>query len=191
MIANESGINLGSVNDHTPAGEFEKIKLATLKILGAGMRINERGGISVMALRASARRMVQRHHVSLLIVDYIQLMQGSSKENRTQEVSEISRGLKALAKELKVPVVALSQLNRMSETEGRKPRLSDLRESGSIEQDADAVIMIHSEENAKEEAGQVKVKLLVQKNRNGRVGEVEVLFVPTITKFRSEAYASE
>jgi replicative DNA helicase len=189
MIAVESEVDLGRLQGMTMA-DFDKISKASVAIAGSGIRINERGGISVSALRAAARRMVQRHHVKLLVVDYIQLMVGSTRENRTQEVSEISRGLKALAKELVVPVIALSQLNRQSESEGREPRLSDLRESGSIEQDADVVIMIHQKESEMS-AGQVPVELLVQKHRNGRTGRVEVWFVPSITKFRSKSHGEK
>jgi replicative DNA helicase len=187
MIACKSEVDLGYVGANTPMHDFNKIAAASTAIAGSGIRINERGGMTGMALRASARRMVQRNKVGLVAVDYIQLMTGgvASKENRTQEVSEISRGLKALAKELKVPIIALSQLNRLSETENREPRLSDLRESGSIEQDADVVVMLHAHDGP---AGKGEpVSLLVLKNRSGRTGRAETRFEPWITKFRSAA----
>ena len=165
--------------------DFATMMRASVQVGNAKLRIVDTGGLSIMALKASARRMVRRWNVELIVVDYIQLMGGQTKENRTQEVSEISRGLKAMAKELRVPVIALSQLNRQSESDQREPRLSDLRESGSIEQDADTVVMIH---DPKDDDGDVKeVRLLVRKNRTGATGTVEAMFLRSITRFESKA----
>jgi hypothetical protein len=153
----------------------------------------------VLALRARARRLVAQHGVKAIMIDYLQLLTapGAARESRQVEVSTISRGLKALARELNVPVVCLSQLNRASEQrEGNKPRMSDLRESGSIEQDADVIILLHREdyyhvqdENWKlENPDKVGVaELIVAKQRNGPTGVVKLSWDSNTTKFQSYA----
>jgi replicative DNA helicase len=154
----------------------------------APMWIDDSPGLTVMELRTKARRLeAEQRGLDLVIVDYLQLMQGSTPQreaNRVQEVSEISRGLKQLARELKVPVLALSQLSRGVEQRGTaEPRLSDLRESGSIEQDADVVIFLYrdGEQNAESDVELVKAK--VAKHRNGPIGEVPLQFRKSNTRF--------
>jgi replicative DNA helicase len=150
-----------------------------------------------MQIRAKARRLKMEKGLDLMIVDYLQLVSGQGRfENRTQEVSYISRGLKSIAKELKVPVLALSQLSRAPEQRpGQRPQLSDLRESGSIEQDADVVIFIFRERKAAEESeaeGEVdrrgiEMKLIVGKQRNGPTGDIPVVFMRPYAKFENMA----
>jgi replicative DNA helicase len=149
-----------------------------------------------MELRTKARRLQAERGLDLLIVDYLQLMQATSNSrdsNRVQEVSEISRGLKSLARELKVPVIALSQLSRQPEMrESREPRLSDLRESGAIEQDADLVLFLWRERDKpgeEESADGEVVNLRLAKHRNGPTGEIKLWFRKSQTRFVS--YAAE
>ncbi len=150
--------------------------------------IDDSANISVTEMRSKARRLRQEHGLDLLIVDYLQLMSGSERryENRTQEISQISRGLKAIAKELSVPVLAISQLSRAVESRrgDHRPQLSDLRESGSIEQDADIVLFIYREEmhNPTEENSGV-AELIIGKQRNGPTGTMQLAFVKQFTKF--------
>jgi replicative DNA helicase len=160
------------------------------------MYIDDTPGITLAEMRAKARRLQQQEGgLDLVVIDYLQLMTGSSGasqkkfENRTQEVSSISRGLKALAKELRVPVVALSQLSRGSEqrTGDKKPLLSDLRESGSIEQDADVVAFIHREEYYDRENEDLKGKaeIIIAKQRNGPTGKVDLAYLADFTRFEN------
>jgi replicative DNA helicase len=150
--------------------------------------IDDSAGITIMEMRSKTRRLAVEHGLDLLIVDYLQLMSGSNQryENRTQEISQISRGLKALAKELNVPVVAISQLNRAVEARrgDHRPQLSDLRESGSIEQDADIVLFIYREEmiNPTDENSGV-AELIIGKQRNGPTGSFQLAFIKQYTKF--------
>jgi replicative DNA helicase len=157
--------------------------------------IDDTPGITLAEMRAKARRLKQQQGVlDLIVIDYLQLMTGSNSnakgfENRTQEVSAISRGLKALAKEMKVPVVALSQLSRASEQRGgdKKPLLSDLRESGSIEQDADVVCFIHREEYYDRENEDLKGKaeIIIAKQRNGPTGSIQLAYLADYTRFEN------
>ncbi|MDD5066728.1 MAG: DnaB-like helicase C-terminal domain-containing protein, partial [bacterium] len=148
----------------------------------APIYIDETPNISLMELRAKARRAVSKYNLRLLIVDYLQLITlNTRRENKQQEISEISGSLKALARELKIPILALSQLRRLA-NEDEKPQLSDLRESGAIEQDADVVIFIHSGAEETEKDTHV-VDLIVSKQRNGPTGMVEALFLKKYTKF--------
>ena len=159
------------------------------------MFIDDTPGITLAEMRAKARRLKQQHgQLDLIVIDYLQLMTGSGAqgkgfENRTQEVSAISRGLKALAKEMKVPVVALSQLSRASVQRGgdKKPLLSDLRESGSIEQDADVVCFIHREEYYDRENEDLKGKaeIIIAKQRNGPTGSVQLAYMADYTRFEN------
>jgi replicative DNA helicase len=156
--------------------------------------IDDSSSLTIMEMRAKARRLKAEHGLSLIIVDYLQLMSGYGRfENRVQEISGISRGLKALAKELEVPVVALSQLSRAPEQRqgDHRPQLSDLRESGSIEQDADVVLFIYREEVYKrDEENEGKADLIISKQRNGPIGVVKLAFLKQYTKFENllEAY---
>jgi replicative DNA helicase len=147
------------------------------EVAEAPLYIDDSANLTMMEIRAKARRLKQRHDLRLLVVDYLQLMSGNKKaESRQQEVSEISRSLKLLAKELEIPVIAMSQLNRGSEQRADKqPQLSDLRESGAIEQDADLVILLYREDMIERESPRAgEADFIVAKHRNGRTDTVVV-----------------
>ncbi len=180
--------------------DWNRITPALGRLSEAAFYIDDTPALSVMQIRAKARRMKAEKGLDMLIVDYLQLVAGPSKtENRTQEVAYISRNLKSIAKELKVPVIALSQLSRAPEQRtgaGQRPQLSDLRESGSIEQDADVVIFIYREkrptENEEEGAeqfdqGGAETRLIIGKQRNGPTGDVQVVFLKSYAKFENRA----
>lgn len=153
--------------------DFTKLSIAMGELAEAPIYIDDTPGMSILEMRTKARRLQVEHGVELIIVDYLQLAKSRNLENRVQEVSEISSGLKNLARELKVPVIALSQLSRLVEQRGTKrPQLSDLRESGSIEQDADVVMFLWREDEDKLE----DVHLDIAKHRNGAVGQVKLYF---------------
>ena len=161
--------------------DFERYGIAAGELSEAEIVIDDTPAITLLELRTKARRLAMEKKIDLIVVDYLQLMRGTRLESRVQEVSEISQGLKALARELNVPVLALSQLSRAVEQRGgdKKPQLSDLRDSGSIEQDADVVMFLWrlDDENRHDH------KLLLAKHRNGPTGEIELYFKPEITKF--------
>ena len=175
--------------------DMRKITRAIEQLAEAPIFIDDTPGITNSEMRAKARRLLQsKGSLDLIIVDYLQLMSGGGKryENRTQEVSAISRGLKALAKELAVPVVALSQLSRAPESRGagdHRPQLADLRESGSIEQDADLVAFIFREEVYKPDDPELDgiAELIIRKQRNGPTGTVKLAFLKSSTRFESRA----
>ena len=180
-----------------PREDREKLTFATESLMQARLFVDDTPGISVTEMRSKARRLKhQEGRLDLLIVDYLQLMSavpigGKRFENRTQEVSAISRGLKAVAKELKVPVVALSQLSRAPESRGgdHRPQLSDLRESGSIEQDADVVAFIFREEVYKKDDPDLEglAEIIVAKQRNGPTGLIKLAFLHSCTRFENRA----
>jgi replicative DNA helicase len=150
--------------------------------------IDDSSALTIMEMRAKARRIYARKKLGLIIVDYLQLVSGTdSRAPREQQVAEVSRGLKAMAKELDLPVIVLSQLNRSSEKENRAPRLSDLRESGSIEQDADVVIMLSRPKDSDEkfQTATGAADLIVAKQRNGPVGDLKLTFLQEITRFEN------
>jgi replicative DNA helicase len=156
----------------------------------APLYIDETGGLSPLEIRARARRIKSRHGLGLIVVDYIQLMQvPGTKDNRTGEIAEISRSLKAMAKELEVPVIALSQLNRgVEQRDNKRPRMSDLRESGGIEQDADLVVMIYRDEVYNESSPDKGIaEIIITKQRNGELGTVRVSFLGQYTRFENLA----
>ena len=172
--------------------DMTKVVRAMEELAHAPIFIDDTPGISLSEMRAKARRLKQSQgNLDLIVVDYLQLMSGGSKryENRTQEVSAISRGLKALAKELQVPVVSLSQLSRAPESRGgdHRPQLADLRESGSIEQDADVVAFIFREEVYKQDDPELqgKAELIIAKQRNGPTGKLNLAFLKNSTRFES------
>ena len=175
--------------------DMRKIGQALEKLAHAPIFIDDTPGITVSEMRAKARRLLQSQGaLELVVVDYLQLMSGGSRryENRTQEVSAISRGLKALAKELAVPVVALSQLSRAPESRGagdHRPQLADLRESGSIEQDADVVAFIFREEVYKPNDPELEgvAEIIIRKQRNGPTGTLKMAFLKSSTRFESMA----
>jgi len=160
--------------------------------------IDDSAGLTPTDLRARARRLHRDHGLSLIVIDYLQLMQiAGGGENRTNEISEISRSLKAIAKELNVPVVALSQLNRsLEQRPDKRPVMSDLRESGAIEQDADVIMFIYRDEvyNPESEDNKGKAEVLIRKQRNGPIGSVDLTFLGKYTRFESfspEVYSGE
>lgn len=175
------------------ASDWPKLTAAAGKLAEAPIFIDDSPGISVMELRAKARRLKANHDIQLIILDYIQLMRSStsSSESRQQEISEISRSLKALARELSVPIIGISQLSRAVESRNdHRPQLSDLRESGAIEQDADVVVLILREEyyNPTPENKGV-AEIIIAKQRNGPVGSVKLAFLNEYTRFENLAQA--
>ncbi len=193
LICSRARVNLRDIREgFLGERDFAKLTSAAGKFANAPLYIEDTPGLSILQLRAKARRMVQQYGIKLFVVDYLQLLHSSSAraENRQQEITDISNGLKALAKELNVPVIVLSQLNReLEKDKNRKPRLSDLRESGAIEQDADLVTLLYkpkeNEEGVETEAQEVK--LLIAKQRNGPTGEVDLTFLRGYTRFESMA----
>ncbi|PTL82750.1 replicative DNA helicase [Vitiosangium sp. GDMCC 1.1324] len=179
----------------TPHDE-EKFQEMAGKLYNAPIYIDDSGGLSPFDLRAKARRLKQRDpRLSLIVIDYLQLMHQKGKvESRQLEIAEISRALKQLAKELEVPIIALSQLSRkVEERKGGKPMLSDLRESGAIEQDADVVMFIHREDQPEGEGGEqrattaIPVQLVIAKQRNGPICDIDLVFLAEYTRFESRA----
>ena len=182
----------GNEKDRDNADIWNKLWVAADLLSNAQIFIDDTPGLSIMEMRSKSRRLQAEGGLDLIVIDYLQLMQGTvgrnSSDNRQQEVSEISRGLKALARELNVPVLALSQLSRSVEARQiKKPMLSDLRESGSLEQDADIVMFLYRDDYYKgaEESPTHITELIVAKHRNGPVGRVNLFFKNECTKFIS------
>jgi replicative DNA helicase len=200
MLCSRSLVNLRNVREGFLAErDFPKLTSAAGKLANAPLFIDDTPGLSILQLRARARRMWQQHGIKLFIVDYLQLLHSTARraENRQQEISDISSGVKSLAKELNVPVIVLSQLNRELEREkNRKPRLSDLRESGAIEQDADVVGLLYKPSSDDDESGvaeedAVPVNFLIAKQRNGPTGDVHLVFRKSYTRFEQTAKVSD
>ncbi|MDD5454952.1 MAG: replicative DNA helicase [Candidatus Ratteibacteria bacterium] len=173
-----------------------KLSIGAGVLFDAPIFIDDSSSLNALELRAKARRLKAKQDISLLILDYIQLMSSeSASENRQQEIAEISRALKGLARELHIPVIAVSQLSRRVETRGedRRPILSDLRESGALEQDADVVMLLLREEYYKPDDEEVKGKaeLNIAKQRNGPTGTIQMSFIKQYTRFEDLAYISE
>jgi replicative DNA helicase len=167
------------------AAAFSRIAQAMDRLTQAELWIDDTPALSISALRSRARRMRAQHGIALIIVDYLQLMHGGRQESRVQEVSDISSGLKSIAKELQIPIVALSQLSRESERRtDRRPQLSDLRDSGSIEQDADIVLFLYREGMHNQEVDKSQTLLIVSKNRNGPVRDIDLVFIADQTTFK-------
>lgn len=204
LLCSRARVNLRSVREGFLAErDFPKLTGAAGKLAGAPLLIDDTSGLSILQLRAKARRMAQQHGIKLFVIDYLQLLHSTARraDNRQQEISDISNGVKALAKELKVPVIVLSQLNRDVEKRGagEAPRLSDLRESGAIEQDADLVGLLYRDSKGKDDEDAARdadeeamsVKLYIAKQRNGPTGEVSLTFLKQFTRFESAARISE
>lgn len=166
----------------------------TINILNnAPIFVDESAGLSPLELRARARRLKREHDIGLIVIDYLQLMRGNTPNtNRTEEISEISRSLKALAKELEVPVIALSQLNRsLEQRPDKRPKMSDLRESGAIEQDADIILFIYRDEVYNPDTDQKGIaEVIIGKQRNGPIGKVLLTFIGEYTRFENFAQGS-
>jgi replicative DNA helicase len=203
MLCSRARVNLRNVREGFLAErDFPKLTGSAGKLAAAPLFIDDSSSLSILQMRAKARRMYQQHGIRLFIVDYLQLLHSPSRraENRQQEIAEISSGIKALAKELNVPVIVLSQLNRDVEREkGRPPRLSDLRESGAIEQDADFVGLLYRPAKGEDEDAGADapndaepLNLLIAKQRNGPAGEdVPLTFLKVYTRFESAAKISD
>jgi replicative DNA helicase len=193
LLSSESEVEFSKLRTGAlSSAEWPKLAQAADTLYKAPIFIDDSPSLGVLDLRARARRLKKEHNLGLLVIDYLQLMRGRSNtggDRREQEISEISRFLKALAKELNIPVVAISQLNRMVEQrEDKKPRLADLRESGAIEQDADLIIFIYRDEvYNKNPDNPLKgvAGIIIGKQRNGPTGEVEVAFLDKYTTFRN------
>lgn len=186
LICSEAGVDSHVLQTGmADASAFQRIARAMDTLNQADLWIDDTPALSISALRARARRMRSQHGIALVVIDYLQLMRGGRQESRVQEVSDISSGLKSIAKELHVPVLALSQLSRESERrENRRPQLSDLRDSGSIEQDADVVLFIYRPGMHKEDVDKSVTELVVAKNRNGPTTDIELVFNAAQTTFR-------
>ena len=203
MLCSRSRVNLRNVREGFLAErDFPKLTGAAGKLANAPLFIDDSSALSILQLRAKARRMHLQYGIKLFVVDYLQLVHSTARraENRQQEIADISSGIKSLAKELNVPVIVLSQLNREIEREkGRPPRLSDLRESGAIEQDADVVGLLYKPKSGSEddeggpaaEEDSVPVNLLIAKQRNGPTGDVNLTFLKSYTRFESAAKVSD
>ncbi|HET7625421.1 MAG TPA: replicative DNA helicase [Verrucomicrobiae bacterium] len=204
MLCSRSRVNLRNIRDGFLAErDFPKLTGAAGKLASAPLFIDDSSGLSILQLRAKARRMHQQHGIKLFVIDYLQLLHSTARraENRQQEIADISNGIKSLAKELEVPVIVLSQLNReLEKDKNRKPRMSDLRESGSIEQDADLIGLLYkpSSGDDEESAGApgddyeaVPVNLLIAKQRNGPTGDVNLTFLKSFTRFENAARISD
>ena len=205
MLCSRARVNLRDVREGFLAErDFPKLTASAGKLANAPLFIDDSSGLSILQLRAKARRLHQQFGIKLFVIDYLQLLHSTARraENRQQEIADISGGIKALAKELNVPVIVLSQLNREPEKRerGAEPKMSDLRESGSIEQDADLVGLLYKPGKAGEddesgstraEADAVPVNLLIAKQRNGPTGEVNLTFFKPFTRFESAAKISD
>jgi replicative DNA helicase len=197
LLCSRARVNLQKVRDgFLGERDFPSLTAAASKLAEAKIFIDDTASLSILELRAKARRLKAQQEVQLIIIDYLQLLRSTSRraqDNRQLEISEISAGLKGLAKELKIPVIVVAQLNRQPEQRsGGKPRLSDLRESGSIEQDADLVGLLvrpemyeEDEEARQEKSGEAE--LIIAKQRNGPVGEIPLTFLKEFTRFEDRA----
>lgn len=199
LLCSRARVNLGKVRDgFLSERDFPNLTAAASKLAESQIYIDDTAGLSILELRAKARRFKQMYDIQLIVIDYLQLLKSTSRraqDNRQLEIAEISSGVKALAKELKIPIIVLAQLNRNPEARaGGKPRLSDLRESGSIEQDADLVgLLVRSEYYAEDEEQREETRgeaeLIIAKQRNGPVGEVMLTFLKEFTRFEDRADA--
>ncbi len=187
MLSAESRVDAWSIRTGhgLSAHHFTALQEAASRLQKAPIYIDDQAGNSIVKMRAVARRLKSEHGLGLIVIDYLQLMTASKNyDNMVNQVTEISRSLKQLARELDVPVLALSQLSRAVEQRGGRPRLSDLRDSGSIEQDADLVMFIHREDRYKEQHEKDNItEILIEKHRNGAVGMVELMFDGKTTSF--------
>lgn len=195
MMCGRAEVSMRRVRDRMINSE-EQTRLArqTKVLKDAPIWVDDSSGLNILQMRAKARRVKKQNDVSLIVVDYLQLISGTdARVPREQQISEISRGIKGMAKELNLPVLVLSQLNRSSEKENRQPRISDLRESGSIEQDADVVFLLASRQNSEDNSSVPQASrerdLIIAKQRNGPTGSVPLTFIPEFTRF--ENYTSQ
>jgi replicative DNA helicase len=193
LLCSEARIDSNKLRrGYLKSNEYAELAIVAGYLAEAPIFIDDSAGLSTLELRAKSRRLKAEHNVGMIIIDYLQLVSVKERvENRQQQISLISRGLKALAKELEIPVIALSQLSRAVESRGgdKRPMLSDLRESGSIEQDADVVLFLYRPEvyeNNDENRG--KAELIIGKQRNGPTGTVNLTFIDSCTRFEPAAF---
>jgi replicative DNA helicase len=206
LLCSRARVNLRNVREgFLGERDFPSLTAAASKLAEAKMFIDDSASLSILELRAKARRLKAQQDVQLIVVDYLQLLRSASRraqENRQLEISEISAGLKGLAKELKIPIIVVAQLNRQPETRSRgEPRLSDLRESGSIEQDADLVGLLlrpglygdddssrddKDEASSRDDRGE-EAELIIAKQRNGPIGKIDLTFMKEFTRFETRA----
>jgi len=199
MLCSLAKVDAGRLRTgHLGESDWPKLTMAAGQLNDTQLFIDDTPAISVLELRSKARRLKAEHGLGLIIVDYLQLMRGSNPESRQQEISEISRSLKALAKELSLPVVALSQLNRSLESRtDKRPMMADLRESGAIEQDADVIMFVYREavycedcksrERTCEKGHDKDAEIIIGKQRNGPIGTVHLTFRGEFTRFENQA----
>jgi replicative DNA helicase len=194
MLCSEARVDNHKLRSgHIAENEWGKLTLAAGRLSEASLFIDDTPGMSVFEMRAKARRLKAEHGLGMVIIDYMQLMSGSKarSDSREQEISEISRSLKALAKELNVPVLALSQLNRrLEDRTDKRPQMSDLRESGAIEQDADVILFVYRDEVYHPDSEEAKgtAEVIIGKQRNGPIGDVPLTFINQYTRFENRSY---
>lgn len=186
MISSESNVDSSRMRTgYLENEDWQKITMAIGSLSEANIYIDDSPSITVMDIRAKCRRLKREHGLGMIVIDYLQLIHGRGGDNRQQEVSEISRTLKAIARELEVPVIALSQLSRgVEQRQDKRPMMSDLRESGSIEQDADIVAFLYRDDYYDQESEKKNIiEIIISKQRNGPVGTVELVFLKNFNKF--------
>ncbi|MGB0743857.1 MAG: replicative DNA helicase [Opitutales bacterium] len=196
LICSRARVDMKRIRDRVASSEDQRqITQAVKELEGTPLWIDDAADSTILDLRAKARRIDAKHRLGLIVIDYLQLVRGTdSRAPREQQIADISRGVKGLSKELDVPVVVLSQLNRESEKDNRDPRLSDLRESGSIEQDADVVFLLSRAKKREDDEslgegglpGDIEqIKLIIAKQRNGPVGDIDLTFVRRYTRYEN------
>ncbi|HRK32805.1 MAG TPA: replicative DNA helicase, partial [Tepidisphaeraceae bacterium] len=197
MLCSRAGIDAQKVRrGMCQPTEVQKLAAVVNELYKVTIMVDDTPGLTVLDLRAKARRLKQQHDIKCLMIDYMQLMDNPGPESRQQQISEISRGIKAVARELSIPVICLSQLNRATEgREGHRPRMSDLRESGSIEQDADVVMLLHREDYYRMSDPNFEpdniAEIIIAKQRNGPTGTVKLTFDNRTTTFKNLSGATD
>jgi replicative DNA helicase len=197
MLCSRGGIDAHKLRKGMlQAQEYQKLATVVGELAKAPIWVDDSAGLTPLELRAKARRLKRQHDIQCVMIDYMQLMDNPGPENRQQQITEISRAIKSVSRELNVPVIALSQLNRASEgRDGHRPRMSDLRESGSIEQDADVVIILHREDYYKMSEPDFQpdniAELIIAKQRNGPTGTVKLTFQTKTTRFENLSAQSD
>ena len=203
MLCSEAEVDSQRLRSgNTADKDWDKLALAMDSFASAPIYIDDTAGCTLTDIRAKCRRLAMEENIGLIVIDYLQLIESSGKEDRMQQISAISRGLKILARELNVPIIALSQLSRAVESRtDKRPMLSDLRDSGAIEQDADIVMFIYRDEYYKKEDGEEDIaakaankgesEIIIAKHRNGSLGKVKLLFQGNITKFKNPIKTDE
>ncbi len=197
MLCSRGGIDAHKLRKGMlQAHEYQKLASVVGELAKAPIWVDDTPGLTILDLRAKARRLKLQHDIKCIMIDYMQLMDNPGVESRQQQISEISRGIKAVARELSIPVICLSQLNRSSESrDGHRPRMSDLRESGSIEQDADVIMLLHREDYYRLQDPDFQpdniAEIIIAKQRNGPTGTIKLTFDNKTTSFQNLSTASD